>query len=138
MRSQSRIGSCSAERPRERVPIALMLPRYQRRRGDSMSSIGKPWRQTNQRQVAGTKRSRAIHRAVRAIHRAVCCAEPLERRTLLAASLVKDINLVESTSSNPVGVAVGSTYYFSANDGINGAQLWKSDGTESGTVLVKG
>ena len=33
-------------------------------------------------------------------------------------------------------IAVGSTLYFSANDGSNGAELWKSNGTSSGTVMV--
>ncbi len=32
---------------------------------------------------------------------------------------------------------VGSTLYFVANDGANGSELWKSDGTEVGTVMVK-
>ena len=35
------------------------------------------------------------------------------------------------------GVFVGSTYFFRANDGIHGSELWKSDGTEDGTVMVK-
>src|SRR5262249_58532624 len=33
--------------------------------------------------------------------------------------------------------AVGGTLFFTANDGVNGEELWKSDGTEAGTVLVK-
>ena len=33
--------------------------------------------------------------------------------------------------------AVGDTLYFWADDGVNGDELWKSDGTEAGTVLVK-
>jgi ELWxxDGT repeat protein len=33
--------------------------------------------------------------------------------------------------------SIGSTLYFAANDGVHGMELWKSDGTEAGTVLVK-
>ncbi len=33
--------------------------------------------------------------------------------------------------------AAGSTVFFFANDGTTGIELWKSDGTDAGTVLVK-
>ncbi|MGX9728586.1 MAG: ELWxxDGT repeat protein [Candidatus Electronema sp. VV] len=52
--------------------------------------------------------------------------------------LVKDINpsTFNSMSEFP-GVAVGSVYYFAASDGMNGEELWRSDGTAAGTVMVK-
>jgi len=59
--------------------------------------------------------------------------------TATGTVLVKDINTVgeASTSSSPTSlVNFGGVLYFSANDGINGRELWKSDGTAAGTVLV--
>ena len=32
---------------------------------------------------------------------------------------------------------MNGTLFFTANDGTNGRELWKSDGTAAGTVLVK-
>src|SRR5262249_28805753 len=57
--------------------------------------------------------------------------------------LVKDIRLGTSpygfrSSSYPSNLtAVGGALFFTANDGISGRELWKSDGTAAGTVLVK-
>lgn len=34
-------------------------------------------------------------------------------------------------------MVVGDTLYFTANDGVHGVELWKSNGTEAGTVLVQ-
>ncbi|MBI4931800.1 MAG: T9SS type A sorting domain-containing protein [Bacteroidetes bacterium] len=59
-----------------------------------------------------------------------------------STSLVKDIYSGVS-SSTPSGSFIGSTVsfnnllYFQANDGINGNELWQSDGTTGGTILVK-
>ena len=42
------------------------------------------------------------------------------------------------TGSSPARLTiVGSTLYFTANDGLTGTELWKTDGTTSGTLLVR-
>ncbi len=47
-------------------------------------------------------------------------------------------NIYSSGSSSPVSLtAIGDVVYFSATDGTNGIELWKSDGTATGTVMVK-
>ena len=57
-------------------------------------------------------------------------------------ALLKDVNNFQTNSSIPnIGTTnytlVGSTVFFTANDGINGTELWKTDGTAVGTVMVK-
>ena len=61
--------------------------------------------------------------------------------TASGTMMVKDINTGSDDGINsftgPQMTAVGNTLYFEADDGTNGYELWKSDGTASGTVMVK-
>ena len=50
---------------------------------------------------------------------------------------VKDIHSGGPSSWPYSLTAVGNTLYFAATDGINGIELWKSDGTDGGTVMVR-
>lgn len=63
--------------------------------------------------------------------------------TVAGTEMVKNINPTTGglqTQPNTFEhrlIKIGNTIYFSADDGVNGRELWKSDGTEQGTVLVK-
>ncbi len=60
--------------------------------------------------------------------------------TVAGTVIVKLINQEPGnlTGSNPTKLTnVNGVLFFCANDGVNGYELWKSDGTDSGTVLVK-
>jgi len=54
--------------------------------------------------------------------------------------VVKEINAsghaIDPSSVNPIA-ALGNTIIFAANDGAKGIELWKSDGSPAGTVLLK-
>ena len=55
---------------------------------------------------------------------------------------IKDINSGNLSSAplltrDRIISNIGNTIYFQADDGTNGTELWKSDGTSSGTVMVK-
>jgi ELWxxDGT repeat protein len=54
--------------------------------------------------------------------------------------LVKDINPGSANGfpdNNDVLVSIGNTVYFAADDAVNGSELWRSDGTDAGTYMVK-
>ena len=60
--------------------------------------------------------------------------------TVAGTVLVKNIAAGGTSAFGDAGNAfrvAGSIAYITANDGISGAELWKTDGTEAGTVLVK-
>ncbi|HET9221287.1 MAG TPA: ELWxxDGT repeat protein, partial [Roseiflexaceae bacterium] len=64
----------------------------------------------------------------------------LPARAAGSAFLVRDINTTPNklSDSSPGNLyAAGSTLFFMADDGASGAELWRSDGTDAGTRLVK-
>src|SRR5437868_8509129 len=79
-----------------------------------------------------TKRSFDRRRAARP--QIVCC----EPRLLLAASVVGDVNTQPARDANPTeAITVNGVAYFFKTDIDHGSELWRSDGTDGGTWLVK-
>ena len=64
--------------------------------------------------------------------------ETLESRDLLTATLYLDVVQTPAVSFAPREfVVMGDQLIFSANDGLHGRELWRSDGTQSGTRLIQ-
>ena len=51
--------------------------------------------------------------------------------------MVKDINPGSPSSLNRFLLTNNNALFFDANNGVTGSELWKSDGTNAGTVMVK-
>src|SRR5206468_3051891 len=64
--------------------------------------------------------------------------EALEDRILPSVSpnLLKDIAPLPASRPS-LAAEVNGTLFFSAEDALHGRELWRSDGTAAGTVLVK-
>jgi ELWxxDGT repeat protein len=63
---------------------------------------------------------------------------PLAAHAAVTARLVKDIKPVENDSYRNLFVTVdGAIFFVAFRDGTDGLDLWKTDGTESGTILLK-
>ena len=57
--------------------------------------------------------------------------------SLVGTKLVKDINPLDSSLTDSTQVfQFGENAYFTADNGENGRELWKTDGTEDGTVML--
>lgn len=59
--------------------------------------------------------------------------ESLEQRRLLSADIVADFVGFHPTES----IILNGITYFGADDGVHGRELWRTDGTEQGTLMVK-
>jgi ELWxxDGT repeat protein len=80
-------------------------------------------------------------RRIAVLHQQPLGIERLEDRRLLSVDLqlLKDLNASPNTDgSAPAGIVdVSGVAFFRATTGTTGEELWKSDGTEAGTVRVK-
>ena len=75
--------------------------------------------------------SRPTSRTRRPLSRCQLQVETLESRALMSLTA---INFNATITSTPV--AMNGVLYFSATDSAHGNQLWSSNGTSSGTVML--
>src|SRR5262249_5413244 len=90
--------------------------------------LARPWWVRRWRAGASTRRRGAVPRL-----------SLLEDRGLpsLTPHLLADLNQLGAGSDPGPFVTIGAITLFAANDGVHGRELWRTDGTEEGTVLVK-
>lgn len=95
-------------------------------------SRSRPGRSSSQRKRARSAKRRQLTQRRRSN------LEMLEARYLLAftTDLFADINLFGLSSLPDSFIEFNNEAYFVANDGLTGSELWKTDGTETGTVQV--
>ncbi|HUT93242.1 MAG TPA: Ig-like domain-containing protein [Thermoguttaceae bacterium] len=93
----------------------------------------------NSRRGSLSRKRRRAGRSRRRLGTASLRLEPLEQRTLLSLNpaMLADIQDGTMSSSPSDFVEVGETTFFVAYHGFHGTELWKTDGTVSGTMIVK-
>ena len=60
-----------------------------------------------------------------------------ENGTVMVKNITQQGDTFSSNSSSDNFATSGDTVFFVGNDDINGAELWKTDGSEEGTLIVK-
>src|SRR5438552_7449515 len=82
-----------------------------------------------QRAVALARRNVAVGGA--------CFIHPLESRRMLSVDLFSDTNPAGGTTSTAFVFDANGSLYFNADDGTHGVELYKSNGTQAGTSMLK-
>jgi len=78
-----------------------------------------------------------VHQSVKSCRRRLNF-ETFESRRMLALSAELIEIAPQSANANPESlVAMGDLVFFTADDGVHGTELWRSDGSEEGTLLLK-
>lgn len=98
--------------------------------------MGSSWFRSWWSRAAGKQRNRAARRRPASLPLRL---EALETRLVPSGlpQLLGDINHTLLHAAGPRDLtAIGSTLFFSENDGVHGYQLWESNGTPLGTTMV--